>query len=84
MAKWLKIKSFCYNLFIIGKAIFCQIGSGDDFESLRKTIGINILDFNYLKALRVHKAEIKAAEEKGIQKSYVLSSTQKSGTTIES
>nr|WP_192927356.1 Rpn family recombination-promoting nuclease/putative transposase [Clostridium beijerinckii] len=31
-----------------------QIESGDDFEILRKTIGINILDFNYLKEEDFH------------------------------
>jgi len=31
-----------------------QIESGDDFEALRKTIGINILDFNYLKEEDFH------------------------------
>ncbi len=31
-----------------------QIESGDDFEALRKTIGINILDFNYLKEADFH------------------------------
>ncbi len=31
-----------------------QIESGDDFDLLRKTIGINILDFNYLKEEDFH------------------------------
>lgn len=41
--------------FIIGqRCILIKIESGDDFELLRKTIGINILDFNYLKEEDFH------------------------------
>ena len=35
-------------LYYWSKVYSDQIESGDDFELLRKTIGINILDFNYL------------------------------------
>lgn len=35
-------------LYYLGKAYSDQIEIGDDFETLRKTIAINILDFNYI------------------------------------
>ncbi|MDD3049461.1 MAG: Rpn family recombination-promoting nuclease/putative transposase [Bacilli bacterium] len=41
--------------FYYWSKVYCdQIESGDDFEALRKTIGINILDFNYLKEEDFH------------------------------
>ncbi|WP_297424630.1 Rpn family recombination-promoting nuclease/putative transposase [Clostridium sp.] len=41
-------------LYYWSKVYSDQIESGDDFELLRKTIGINILDFNYLKEEDFH------------------------------
>ena len=41
-------------LYYWSKLYSDQIESGDDFEILRKTIGINILDFNYLKEEDFH------------------------------
>ncbi len=41
-------------LYYWSKVYSDQIESGDDFEILRKTIGINILDFNYLKEEEFH------------------------------
>ena len=35
-------------LYYWAKVYSDQIESGDDFDNLRKTIGINILDFDYL------------------------------------
>ena len=41
--------------FYYWSKVYCdQIESGGDFEPLRKTIGINILDFNYLKEEDFH------------------------------
>lgn len=41
-------------LYYWSKVYSDQIESGDDFELLRKTIGISILDFNYLKEEDFH------------------------------
>lgn len=41
-------------LYYWSKVYSDQIESGDDFDLLRKTIGINILDFNYLKEEDFH------------------------------
>ena len=41
-------------LYYWSKVYSDQIESGDNFEILRKTIGINILDFNYLKEEDFH------------------------------
>lgn len=41
-------------LYYWSKVYSDQIESGDNFELLRKTIGINILDFNYLKEEDFH------------------------------
>lgn len=41
-------------LYYWSKVYSNQIESGDDFDLLRKTIGINILDFNYLKEEDFH------------------------------